>query len=111
MNSEVADFLSASGQRWKVQLFLATMAVAALVLVLVGVFYSPDRPWVLVYGLPVALGAGALALLWIALAVRCPRCRTSVGWKALTRADAARIVSALSHIESCPRCGWPGPPT
>jgi hypothetical protein len=101
------EFLEGSGQRWKVYLFLVAMASSALLFLLLIVFYAPGRTRFLVWALSFALVAGAFGLVWIAVAVRCPRCRLSGGWATMKSSSAGKIVASLLQMERCPRCSWP----
>ena len=99
--------MSATGQRWKLYVFFALMALTFVLLfgVFVSIGRGPDDPTVLF-----AIGTfamAALAHLWVALSIRCVRCERRVGWIALM-SSGKDWLAQLWRGESCPACGDSG---
>jgi hypothetical protein len=94
-------WIQRTGQQWKIRLSLSVFTVAGL-----GIF------WLLFFPSPHFLKEGsvrsmllavwALALAWFVAAVRCPSCRTSIGWWAFSTKNG---IVRLFALETCPICG------
>ena len=91
-------------QQWKLR------AAFAMVLV-VGAFMWFDRPIAGLLGLPrytpSLIGAflGLATLVSASLAIRCPNCKLSLVWFALSRKSTGSWLSWLLDENTCPRCG------
>ncbi len=58
-----------------------------------------------------ALGVGvtaAAAYLWLALSIRCPRCRRRIGWLVLAHMHTSEWLVQLWRGDTCPACGDKG---
>ena len=53
----------------------------------------------------VSMSIGVIALLWLALVFRCPKCRANVGKFVITETQAATWLNAFLTLSSCPKCG------
>ena len=91
------SYIEQTGQKWKWRLSVILMIASCLFLVagFIGLNRGPDGPSV-----PLLLvGAlfGVFAVCFVALAFRCPQCRTNLGWKTLN--DKWPLFNA-----TCPVC-------
>jgi len=53
----------------------------------------------------VSMSIGVIALLWLALVFRCPKCRANVGKFVITETQAATWLNTFLTLSSCPKCG------
>jgi hypothetical protein len=94
-----------TSQRWKLQLALALALVAGVCMwfdkSLTGFLALPE------YVLTLA-GAvlGLATLLGTALAVRCPNCKISLVWFAVSKKSSSSWLAWLLDETTCPRCGF-----
>jgi DNA-directed RNA polymerase subunit RPC12/RpoP len=55
-------------------------------------------------------GVGALVALvggaWLALAIRCPKCRLKLFWHAVTKKGLNEWSPWLHDVKVCPQCGY-----
>lgn len=91
-------------QRWKLWLFGACFGVVGM-----GLWFSQFVAAMLSVA-PAAVMFGATALEFLILvaacvAIRCPSCRLSLPWYALSKKPAAAWLSWLLDAKACPRCG------
>lgn len=92
-------------QRWKLWFWATGLAIAALGLfcsALVGAALGID-PTLLQIG---GTLAGLFVLVGASLSVRCPSCRLSLVWHALSKHSHDRWLSWLLDVNVCPRCGF-----
>jgi len=90
-------FVRRTGQSWKFALMVVGGAVGFLFSV-GWAFASLDER--------VAYGAASCALMFAGLcSIGCPRCRVSVGWRAMTTQDHRDFVRRLASLQVCPACG------
>ena len=95
-----------SGQKWKLWLFYALIAVALALLALA--FWTSHAPFLraaCAIGLTVAGGG---ALVWLCASVRCAVCETKVVWFVVQHAPAGEWLNKLETLDACPSCGDPG---
>lgn len=101
------SWISATGQRWKLYVFIALILLtfACLFGLFASIGSGPDDPTVLF-----AVGMGltaALAHLWVALSIRCASCQRRVGWFVIM-SGGKEWLAQLWRGESCPACGDSG---
>jgi endogenous inhibitor of DNA gyrase (YacG/DUF329 family) len=101
-----SGWLRRTSQRWKVLVFLATLAVAGLGLcasyALLNESILDDTGLILL-----GLGSGVLgcaALAWIAMAVKCPACRGRPVWYLLRTAPVSGWLTSILFMRECPLC-------
>jgi hypothetical protein len=103
-------WIEATGQRWKLHVFFALMAVTfVLLFALMLSFGTGDGNLPIIFGIAMivfALGAH----LWIALHIQCASCHRRIGWLVLS-AMGTRWLAQLWRGEVCPSCGDSGVPT
>gem|GEM_PF-5663448 len=92
-------FLLRTGQRWRYELPAAGFIACGVGLMLGGGRRSPLL-------LALAVANFVLMCLW----ARCPRCRTAVVWRVLTRASVWKWMSAVLDLRQCPACRFEGYP-
>lgn len=100
------SFVKRSGQTWKFWVFLILLFIG-FVLILPALTSSrrldDDIAIVLLLaGLALHIGN----MVWLAIAIRCPKCRASLGWHAIRRRDANTWLFWLLQSEKCPACGF-----
>jgi hypothetical protein len=101
-----ASWIYGTGQQWKlhVLLFLSTLAIIAA---LIGMFpqLGPsklEREYVLI----IVAAVIAFWLVWIAIAVRCPRCLAKTGWWFIRHSTPFEWLTAFITTRQCPACGY-----
>lgn len=101
------SWMEATGQRWKLNVFFALMAVTfVLLFALMLSFGTGNGTLPVVFGVAMivfALGAH----LFIALGVQCASCHGRIGWLVLS-AMGSRWLAQLWRGEVCPSCGDAG---
>lgn len=98
----MTPWLVATGQRWKLRVFLGLSVLALLLFVGMAVAVS----WPGFFLLPIA-GAivGSLAFAWLALSIRCPACGGKPAMWALMTEKSSNWYVKLTNAEKCPICG------
>lgn len=105
MNQTLQSPSLVASQRWKLWLFASLLTVSG-----VGLF-APNHVASAVGAslVTVNLGSTALGLIVLVsgmLSVRCPACRLSLVWYALSKQGIHAWLSWLLDIRVCPRCGF-----
>ena len=101
-------WIEASGQRWKLHVFFALMAVTfALLFALFGSFGTGNGTLPIYFGIATAVTAIA-AHLWVALSIQCASCQKRIGWLVLSAMGTSRWLVQLWRGEVCPSCGDSG---
>ncbi len=109
MASGQTAWLSMTGQKWKLAVFLLLMAIAGAALAAV-IWMSQhgaadgSEGGLVAWALTGVLGM-LVAFLWLTLSLRCPGCRANVGWSVLRTISASQWLTALLTIQVCPACG------
>jgi hypothetical protein len=102
-------WLSGTGQRWKLVIFLLLMFMAGAALAAVIWMSQHEGADESAGPLVVCAVTGALgvlgAFLWLSLSVRCPVCRNRVAWSVLRTVSAGQWLVVLLSMEACPACG------
>ena len=96
------SWLAATGQRWKLAVFVIAMLGA------IAVFFSASAPALQGHTLDCAVGGTALFLfsfVWLGRAIRCPHCGGRAGWFAVRRRPLGSWLTDLMTWRSCPMCG------
>jgi hypothetical protein len=103
----MGGFASATGQRWKYQVWLATTATAIVVSV---AFFSLWRgnPADLPVGLTTAVYFPVCIFwfVWWAAAIRCPSCGLRIGWYHMNHGAASDATERITMADKCPACGF-----
>lgn len=101
-----ASYLATAGQGWKLKLFVASLIAGGAVMAFGFLNASPnvDRFAAMAFG-------GALfcliALTLACIAVRCPKCKTRLLWKAMREQPAQQWYIWLTGLKACPACPLP----
>ncbi len=95
-------WLMATGQRWKLNVFLLLSALALLLFVGMAVAVA----WPGFYLLPIA-GAvvASLAFAWLALSIRCKACGSRPAMLTMLAQKSSNWYVELTRSETCPVCG------
>ena len=98
------SYLKSSGQFWKIYLFFVLQLVAfALVMTAVSVGHgqSAEQMALLLFtGLTLGFGS----FVWTCFAVKCPKCKTRLFWKAVSGQSSQNWLIRLFALNNCPVC-------
>src|SRR5205814_683575 len=97
------SWISATGQRWKLHVFVALIVLTFAWLLGLLVSLGGEEDWSVPFALGMA-GTAIAAHLWIAVGIRCATCHRRVGWFVLATAGKQWLLQ-LWRGESCPACG------
>lgn len=95
-----------SGQAWKLMAFLAGASMMLLGLFIAffsSVSLSETEKMVVFLG---SMGLGIGSIVFLALALVCPRCRTRWAWWQMRR-GGADLFGGLMTLRKCPACDFP----
>jgi hypothetical protein len=99
----VSEWLSRTGQRWKLNVGMVWIAASILLLAAAVVVGIPSLGWILA-----ALGFAGAGFCWTALAVRCPACgRRAVFW-AMLHEPGHGWLARMTSTDRCPVCADAG---
>jgi hypothetical protein len=105
MGSTTSRLQLVAPQRWKLWLWGSGLAIAGL-----GLFFSAQvgtalgiDPTLLQIG---GTLAGLFVLVGASLSIRCPSCRLSLVWHAVSKHPHDHWLSWLLDVNVCPRCGF-----
>lgn len=96
------SWLSKTGQRWKVSVFDVVLAGTGIVADNVD-----TSSFAGLHGAFSLMGAllGTIAFAWLGVTIRCPLCRTNIGWLVMRRVEASVWFTTLVTAQVCPSCG------
>lgn len=102
------SLLERSNQRWKISVFIALMALGAMVTLFQGFLYGP-----LGQELTVKLVVGAMILIivtfvWAGQSIVCPKCELKLLYYAITKVGLGTWYVWLLTEEQCPKCRYTG---
>ena len=102
-------WIRSTGQQWKLVVVYMLVALLAIVVVggllpSVGHAVTSNEDLFRLLSIP----AGAAALAWIALAVRCPNCKSRTGLWYLRNMGVSQWFTAFVGTQRCPQCGYDG---
>jgi hypothetical protein len=80
-------WIDATGQRWKLRLFIAGTGTMMGSFAAFIVAVKLESHWQLLFALLMIL-SGAASLAWLALSIRCARCRRRPAWWLMTTVAA-----------------------
>lgn len=100
-------WLSRTGQRWKIYVFLSCNAAVGLLLALLirAVNVVPEAPpeYSTLLGVSIAV-LGGFGLVWLLVAVRCALCGYRPAWDIVRTHAVLDWFPALLGLTHCPRC-------
>lgn len=100
-------FATATGQRWKYQVWLVATVAAVLVSVAYFSLWNGNP-----MGLPEGVTIGlyfpicVFWFVWWAAAIRCPSCGVRIGWYQMNRGSAGDAAARIAATGLCPACGF-----
>src|SRR5438128_11906919 len=97
------SYLRATGQLWKVGLFMLA-PICGLLLIAVSLVMITQRTQLAVFCLLAGIALAMAGLVWGCLAIRCPRCQTHLLWKALNGQAHENWLLWLLSFSACPYC-------
>lgn len=99
------SYLKTSGQSWKYYLFFALLMCSGAITAFAsfGMRGGDARRYavLMLAGVAVGLSSG----VWACLAIRCPRCKARLLWKALREQPSQNWYFWLMNLKRCPACG------
>lgn len=92
-----------SGQTWKFWIFILLLFISVALIVPASTSWrsTEDVAFVL---LPVGLVLGIANFVWLAVAIRCPNCKGSIGWHAMRKEEVNTWIHWLLRSDKCPVC-------
>jgi uncharacterized membrane protein len=99
------SYIKATGQLWKLALFLLVMPVTGLALITLAMSSLLDghadvSVWLIILGILFSMGGYVVG----GLTVRCPQCGARLLWRAVRESSHREWLSRLMTLERCPFC-------
>lgn len=98
------SYMGQTGQSWKFWVFLITLFSSGVLLL--GPLQMQDRLGASSFTVAVLTGAFLfiLDMIWLSVAIRCRKCKASLGWRAISKGSHETWLLGLLTMESCPVC-------
>jgi hypothetical protein len=97
------SFLGATGQVWKLNVGLIAVLVGLVtVLATAAGFIADPRPTVLVG----AFAVGWAGIVWLLVAIRCPKCRSRIIFTSARTRRAGEWLTDVLGQRTCPSCNF-----
>lgn len=97
------SYVKLTRQSWKIWLFLLLLLVAG-VLLFIRFTMAREQPANFVTLVMGGSCLAAIALIWLAISVRCKNCKSRLGWNAISKQSQAGWFFWLLKSEACPIC-------
>ena len=91
-------WIKTTGQNWKIYIFAALLFLSSI-----GFFV-----WIFIENMGSALVLcvvlGAISLLWLSQALKCPKCGYKPAWPIMKSVPASEWFITITRLEHCPGC-------
>ena len=103
------SYLKTSRQIWKFNLFFALMMCSGVMMAVAFVGMRGENAWRFVVVMLVGVAVALISSIWACLAIRCPRCKARLLWKAWREQSAQSWFFWFTNLKRCPACGSDSP--
>src|SRR5215203_1726851 len=97
------SYVKRSDQSWKIWLF-SVLLLGSGILLFIGFSVGKDQPANFMSLIMSGSCLGALSLIWLSMSIRCKKCRTRLGWRAISKESHNGWLVSLLTRECCPVC-------
>jgi hypothetical protein len=91
-----------AAQAWKFWLGIAVLMGGSVLMQSPGLFYPVQREIGVLLGTAIA----AVALVWLAVSIRCPKCHLKLFYYAMSTQTPRGWLGWLLDASKCPRCAY-----
>ncbi len=99
-SEEKVGLLTATGQKWKIQLFIFCNVIAMLVMLYGLVFQEKNHMFVIFFGFVLFF----VTFIWVNFSIKCPECGCKWHWWAISKKDSKLHRKWLAIGSKCPAC-------